>query len=112
MPRYVIERDVPGAGQLGPEQIQGIAQKSCTVLKELGPEIQWVESYVTDRIREPRGLVGERVQLVDPAGTSEVDWDRVAEFAAHVSGQLSLLLARRTCLVKSNVMPKIPVLCG
>ena len=47
MPRYVIERNVPGAGQLGPEQIQGIAQKSCGVLKDLGPEIQWVESYVT-----------------------------------------------------------------
>jgi hypothetical protein len=48
MPRYVIERNVPGAGQLGPEQIQGIAQKSCTVLKDLGPEIQWVESFVTN----------------------------------------------------------------
>ena len=48
MPRYVIERNVPGAGQLRPEQIQGMAQRSCTVLKELGPDIQWVESYVTD----------------------------------------------------------------
>jgi len=51
MPRYVIERNVPGAGELGSEQIQGMAQKSCNVLKDLGPEIQWIESYVTsDRI--------------------------------------------------------------
>jgi hypothetical protein len=48
MPRYVIERNLPGAGRLSPEDIRGVAQKSCTVLKELGPDIQWVESYVTD----------------------------------------------------------------
>jgi Protein of unknown function (DUF4242) len=48
MPKYVIEREVPGAGKLTPEQLQGISQKSCGVLKGLGPQIQWVESYVTD----------------------------------------------------------------
>ena len=48
MPRYVIERNVPGAGQLSPEQLQGVAQRSCLVLKDLGTDIQWVESYVTD----------------------------------------------------------------
>jgi hypothetical protein len=48
MPKFVIEREVPGAGKLSPEQLQGISQKSCSVLKNLGPEIQWVESYVTD----------------------------------------------------------------
>jgi hypothetical protein len=47
MPRYVIERDLPGAGDLSAEQLQAISQKSCSVLRELGPEIQWVESYVT-----------------------------------------------------------------
>lgn len=48
MPKYVIERDIPGAGALGAEQLQGISAKSCGVLQELGPSIQWVQSYVTD----------------------------------------------------------------
>jgi hypothetical protein len=48
MPKYVIEREIPGAGKLTSEQLQGISQKSCGVLKNLGPSIQWVESYVTD----------------------------------------------------------------
>ncbi len=48
MPKYVIERELPGAGQLTPEQLQAVSQTSCGVLRNLGPEIQWVESYVTD----------------------------------------------------------------
>jgi hypothetical protein len=48
MPKYIIERELPGAGDLGDDQIQGISQKSCQVLTELGPQIQWVESFVTD----------------------------------------------------------------
>lgn len=48
MPKYVIERDLPGAGQLSAEQLTGIAQKSCAVLTDLGPSIQWIHSYVTD----------------------------------------------------------------
>ena len=48
MPKYIIEREIAGAGKLTPDQLHGIAQKSCGVLKKLGPQIQWVESYVTD----------------------------------------------------------------
>ena len=48
MPKYVIEREIPGAGKLTDDQIQAISQKSCGVLRNLGPSIQWVESYVTD----------------------------------------------------------------
>ena len=48
MPKYVIEREMPGAGQLTPEQLRGASQTSCGVLNKLGPQIQWVESYVTD----------------------------------------------------------------
>ena len=48
MPKYVIEREIPGAGKLPPDQLQAISQKSCGVLHNLGPQIQWVESYVTD----------------------------------------------------------------
>ena len=47
MPQYVIERELPGAGALSPEELQGVSQVSCTVLKELGPAIKWRHSYVT-----------------------------------------------------------------
>jgi hypothetical protein len=48
MPKYVIERELPGAGKLSAAELQGIAQKSCGVLTEMGPSIQWIHSYVTD----------------------------------------------------------------
>ena len=48
MPKYIIEREIPGAGSLSAEDLQGISQKSCGILKDMGPGIQWVESYVTD----------------------------------------------------------------
>jgi len=47
MPKYIIEREIPGAGKLTAEQLQGVAQKSCGVLNSMGPTIQWVQSYVT-----------------------------------------------------------------
>jgi hypothetical protein len=48
MPKYLIEREIPGAGKLTAEELQGVSQKSCSVLNRLGPQIQWVQSYVTD----------------------------------------------------------------
>lgn len=48
MPKYVIEREIPGAGKLTGRELQAISQKSCGVLREMGPQIQWVQSYVTD----------------------------------------------------------------
>jgi uncharacterized protein DUF4242 len=48
MPKYVIEREIPAAGKLSPADLASISQKSCNVLKNLGPQIQWVESFVTD----------------------------------------------------------------
>lgn len=48
MPQFVIEREMPGAGLLGPEDLKGASQTSCAVLRDLGPDIQWVHSYVTD----------------------------------------------------------------
>jgi len=47
MPKYIIERDIPGAGQLSTAQLQAIAQNSCAVLHDMGPRIQWLHSYVT-----------------------------------------------------------------
>jgi hypothetical protein len=48
MPQYVIEREIPGAGKLTPEQLQAVSQTSCGVLSKLGSQIQWLHSYVTD----------------------------------------------------------------
>ena len=48
MPKFVIERELPGAGNLTPQDLKNISQKSCSVLNNLGPQIQWVQSFVTD----------------------------------------------------------------
>ena len=48
MPKYVIERDIPGVGGSSEQDLQGVSRKSCNVLEELGPKIQWLQSYVTD----------------------------------------------------------------
>jgi hypothetical protein len=86
MPNFVIEREIPGVGQLSREQLQAISQKSCQVLGDLGPRIQWVHSYVTadkiycvyrapdaDIIREhalrggfPANKVEEVFAMIDP----------------------------------------------
>lgn len=86
MPKYVIEREIPEAGKFSTEQLQAISQKSCGVLKALGPQIQWVQSYVTDdkiycvyiapneeMVREhaqqggfPANKVSEVKQVIDP----------------------------------------------
>ena len=47
MPKYVIEREIPGAGNMSPQELQSVSQKSCSVLRNLGPQIQWLHSYVT-----------------------------------------------------------------
>ncbi len=47
MPKYIIERDIPGAGKLTKQELHGISQKSCDVLRKMGSQIQWLESYVT-----------------------------------------------------------------
>jgi len=48
MPKFVIEREIPGAGKLTADQLHAISQKSCSVLQSMGPQIQWLQSYVTD----------------------------------------------------------------
>lgn len=48
MPKYIIEREIDGAGQLSKPELQGVAQTSCNILASMGPGIQWVESYITD----------------------------------------------------------------
>lgn len=48
MPKFLIEREIPGAGKLTPQDLQNISQKSCSVLSAMGPQIQWLQSYVTN----------------------------------------------------------------
>jgi hypothetical protein len=62
MPRFVIERDIPGAGSLSADDLRAISRKSCNVLRDMGPEIQWVQSYVT----------GDRIYCVYVAPNEEV----------------------------------------
>ena len=91
MPKYVIEREIPGAGNLSAEELQGISQKSCSVLNQMGPQIQWVQSYVTgdkvycvyiapneEMIKEhaqqggfPANRISEVKSLIDPT-TAEI----------------------------------------
>jgi len=86
MPKYVIEREIPGAGKLTAEQLKGISQTSCGVLSKMGPQIQWVQSYVTtdkiyciynapneEMVREhakqggfPANSVSEVATIIDP----------------------------------------------
>jgi|TARA_B110000238_G_C16132123_1_gene441961 hypothetical protein len=90
MPKYIIEREIPDAGSLTADDLQGISQKSCSILKNMGPQIQWVESFVTenkvyctyiapneDEIRKhaeeggfPANSIAEIKSIIDPT-TSE-----------------------------------------
>ena len=69
MPKYVIERTIPGAGSLTAEQLKAISQTSCGVLRSMGPQIQWLQSYVTDDkvycvyIAPDEGAVREHARL-------------------------------------------------
>ena len=91
MPKYVIEREIPGAGSLSTDQLREVAQTSCNVLKEMGPQIQWLESYVTgdkvycvyispneEMIREhakqggfPANRISEIKSIIDPTTSEE-----------------------------------------
>ena len=102
MPKFLIEREIPGAGQLSPDDLVAVARKSCSVLDELGPEIQWVESYVTrdkitcvyiapdaDMVREharrggfPANRVEEITAIIDRGSASGMLWTAPAAAVA------------------------------
>ena len=91
MPKFLIEREIPGAGSLSPQELQGISQTSCAVLQKMGPQIQWVQSYVTgdkvycvyiapneEMIREhasqggfPANRISEIKSIIDPTTAEE-----------------------------------------
>jgi hypothetical protein len=92
MPKFIIEREIPGAGKFSDEQLQAISQKSCSVLDQMGPHIQWIQSYVTgdkiycvyvapneQMIREhaerggfPANVVAKVSRIIDPT-TAEIE---------------------------------------
>ena len=91
MPKYVIEREIPGAGNMSPQELKSVSQKSCSVLQNLGPQIQWLHSYVTgdkiyciyiapneEMIREhaqqggfPANRISEIKTVIDPTTAEE-----------------------------------------
>ena len=69
MPKYVIEREIPGMGNLKPEELQAISQKSCGVLTNMGPQIQWVEKMVREHASQggfPANKVSEVKTIINP----------------------------------------------
>jgi Nickel responsive protein SCO4226-like len=93
MPKYMIEREIPGAGKMTPQQLRAVAEKSCAVLNEMGPRIQWNESFVTgdklycvyiapseEAVREharlggfPANRISEIKAVIDPATAGPAD---------------------------------------
>ena len=84
MPRYVIEREIPGAGRLSPQELRAISQKSCTVLDELGPQIQWQHSYVTGDKVYCVYIAPNEAMIREHAQRGGFPADRVSEVSAVV----------------------------
>ncbi len=84
MPKYVIEREIPGAGKLTAQDLKSISQKSCSVLNKLGPQIQWVQSYVT----------GDKVYCVYIAPNKELvlEHARQGGFPANVVAEVKTVI--------------------
>ncbi len=79
MPKYIIEREIPNAGQLSRQDLQQISQKSCCVLKELGPQIQWLHSYVTDNKIYCVYIAPDEETIRQHAGQGGFPADKIAE---------------------------------
>jgi hypothetical protein len=84
MPKFVIEREIPGAGSLTPAQLQAISQKSCGVLSNMGPSVQWVQSYVT----------GDKIYCVYIAPNEEMVREHAAQggFPANRISQVTTII--------------------
>ena len=82
MPKYVIERDIPGIGKMSAEELQGISQKSCDVLRKLGPQIQWLQSYVTDDKIYCVYIAPDKATVEEHAKQGGFPADRISEVRA------------------------------
>jgi hypothetical protein len=97
MPKYVIEREIPRAGKLSPEQLHAISQKSCGVLRQLGPQIQWIQSYVTD----------DKVYCVYIAPNAEMvrEHARQGGFPANCISEIKQIIDPTTAEARSGLQP-------
>ncbi len=88
MKTYVIEREIPGAGQLTPEQLKAVSQTSCNVIKEMGPQIQWIHSYVT----------GNKIYCIYKAANEELIREHAKKggFPANVITEVSSVISPAT----------------
>jgi hypothetical protein len=84
MPRFVIERDLPGAGKLSPMELKGISQTSCGVLSSMGPKIQWIESFVTDDKIYCIYLAPDEAAVREHAQRGSFPANRVSEVRARI----------------------------
>jgi hypothetical protein len=84
MPKFLIEREIPGAASLSPQQLQAISQKSCSVLSNMGPKIQWVQSYVT----------GDKIYCVYIAPNEQMvrEHARLGEFPANRVSEITTII--------------------
>ena len=84
MPKFLIEREIPGAGKLTPEQLKGVSQTSCGVLSNLGPQIQWLHSYVT----------GDKIYCVYIAPNEEMvrEHAKLGGFPANAVNQIKTII--------------------
>ncbi len=91
MPKYLIERELPGAGNLSADQLKGISQTSCGVLNEMGPQIQWVQSYVT----------GDQIYCVYIAPNEQMVREHAQKggFPANLVSEISSVIAPTTAEV-------------
>jgi hypothetical protein len=99
MPRYIIERELPGAGRLSAAELQAIARKSCEVLHALGPDIQWVESYVTD----------DKIYCVYIAADADIvrEHARCGGFPANVVAQVRAVIDPTTAEERSRELAAV-----
>src|SRR5216684_1212793 len=116
MPKYVIEREIPGAGNMTPLDLQAISETSCGVLQRMGPQIQWLHSYVTgdkiycvyiapneEMVREHAKQVGERVERDEPL--FEISTDKVdAEIPSPAAGVLTEIKFKEGETVEVNTV--------
>jgi len=88
MKTYLIEREIPDAGKLTPEQLKGISQKSCSVLKEMGPQIEWIQSYVT----------GNKIYCIYKAESAELIREHAKKggFPANVITEIGTIISPAT----------------
>jgi hypothetical protein len=84
MPKYIIEREMPGAGQLTPADLQTAATTSCGVLRQLGPQIQWVESYITDDKVYCVYIAPDRALIEEHARQGGFPANRISEVHARI----------------------------